>query len=97
MSKRRNPTFVRALMHHIRNESGTILVAAVKGGAQSVGRQLLEASRDVNQSSDALLGKLLAALKNGALVAGHEIITSGVNLAHGAKAPDSAPNNKSEK
>lgn len=96
MSKRRHPTFVRVLMHHIRNESGTILAAAVRGGAQSAGRQLLEASRDVNQSSDALLGKLLAALKNGALVAGHEIMTSGIHLVQGAKTPDSAPNNKSE-
>lgn len=46
----------------------------LKSGAKIIGTQLLSAVGDVNQPADVFFGKLLTALKTGALMTGQEVM-----------------------
>lgn len=72
-------SYLKSIAQQLSKESKPLLEAALRSGANSVGKQLLDAARDVNQPSNIFLKKLAAALKNGALAAGQEIVSGGLD------------------
>jgi hypothetical protein len=50
--------------------------STLKSGAKIIGTQLLAAVGDANQPADVFFGKVLLALKTGALMTGQEVMKS---------------------
>ncbi|NOU99725.1 hypothetical protein [Paenibacillus planticolens] len=92
MSNDRN--FMKVMVRNVGKESRLLLETALRSGATNVGKQLLDASIDVNQPSDILFDKVLTALKNGAHAAGQEVMLSGLNRIRAFNSAESAPDSE---
>jgi len=78
MSKKFGRTF-RRFVKRVGNEARPVLITALRTGATQVGNELKEVSQDVNQSPEVLLQRIGNVLRNGAVVAGQELMTQGLN------------------
>jgi hypothetical protein len=87
MSKNKK-SFIKVAVRNVGLESKQILEAALKSGANHIGKQLTAAEIDVNQPSDVVLDKLLNALKSGALAAGQEVMMAGLNRVNSIHTPN---------
>ncbi|WP_314586848.1 hypothetical protein [Paenibacillus terrigena] len=57
----------------------SFLESALKSGANNIGRQLLDAVNDDNQPADVVLGRIVTALKSGAVATGQEVLRTGLS------------------
>jgi hypothetical protein len=63
-------------------------VNAARIGAEVSGRQILEATNNLNQPSDVLINKVIDALKVGVRHAGQHVLTAGLDLVRGVGSLD---------
>ncbi|WP_152394599.1 hypothetical protein [Paenibacillus guangzhouensis] len=59
--------------------ANSFLESTLKSGANNIGRQLLDAVNDENQTPDVVLGRVVTALKKGAVATGQEVLRTALS------------------
>jgi len=76
----------KKIFRQVRKETKSFaeqFVNAARIGAEVSGRQILEATTNLNQPSDVLINKVIDALKVGVRHAGQHVLTAGLDLVRG--------------
>jgi hypothetical protein len=69
----------KKFIKQVKKKSKPLVEAALRRGADNIGKRLLDAVNDVNQPSDILFEKLFTAVKSGVLATGQEIMKEKLN------------------
>jgi hypothetical protein len=69
---------LKKIVKEIRKQSEPIIATALITGATRVSNEMNVAVSDVNQSPRILLGKIATTLRSGAIAAGQEMMTNGL-------------------